>query len=241
MIDCHCHLPFVKKSEWGSLEKSSIDQWVMGGYEPKEWDVQLQLKDQFPGKIKTCFGLHPWYVRSDQFELDCDFDLLKEKVFDADLIGEVGLDFFERDGDLKKELQISVFEKQLEMSTGQPFVFHIVKAHGKALEILNDHPVKGFVHSFSGAPEVASSYLDLGLLLSFSPAILNENNKKARAALEVTPVEKLLIESDSPSGPESDEYSQQSLLNVAGEVAKIKGVGLEDLYKQVELNFQTLF
>lgn len=239
--DCHSHLSFLSEEEAIELiESTPNDQgWVLGGYQPNEWECQVSLKNKFPHRIKTCYGLHPWYVKSDEFDLSRDSEDLKIWSDQADFIGEVGLDFFGDESILKKDTQIHVFEKQLELAMGKPFVLHVVQAHGKALEILKDHPVKGFVHSFSGSIEVAERYLQEGLLLSFGTNLLNENFKKARETFKELPIEKILIESDTPSHALDTESPLRNLQLVYKEAAKIRGMDLEGFREQIATNFSS--
>ncbi len=241
-VDCHCHLSFLNGDEAQNIIVAQPDhQWLMGGYQPSEWEEQVRLKKAHPTQLKTCYGLHPWYVKSDEFNLFRDMEALKIWADQADLIGEVGLDFHGDDPSIKKDLQMNVFEQQLDFSSGQPFVFHVVQAHGKALEILNNYSVKGFVHSFSGSIEVAERYFSEGILLSFSTSILNENFKKGREAVEQLPIEALLIESDTPSHPLDEDNPVDNLERVYAEVAKIRQIEVEELASQVATNLEKLF
>ena len=239
--DCHCHLSFLEEERaFQYIKGAQNNQWLMGGYQPTEWEHQVALKKQYPNQILTSYGLHPWFVKSDEFNFDLDLEALKIWIDQADWIGEVGLDFHGEESTLKKELQINVFEKQLELSTSMPFVFHIVQAHGKALEILNNYSVKGFVHGFSGSIEVADKYFTEGILLSFGPGILNENYKKARAALKELPIEAILIESDTPSHPVDDGHPIEVLEKVYKQASLIREISVEDLKVQVNRNFSKL-
>ncbi len=241
IVDCHCHLSFLSMHEADQTVQSNPNHfWILGGYQPSEWEAQVYLKKQFPKQIRSCYGLHPWYVKSDEFEISRDLEALKIWSAQADFLGEVGLDFFGDDAHLKKELQINVFEQQLDLSTGQPFVFHVVKAHGKALEVLNNFSVKGFVHSFSGSIEVAEKYFAEGILLSFGPNILNENFKKGRQAVAELPKEALLIESDTPGHPLDEEDPIENLNKVYEEVASLRQTSVDDLKAQVRLNLENL-
>lgn len=245
-VDCHCHLSFLDEKETSSLiqswQKSQASEfiWVMGGYQPSEWEVQVELKQTYPQSLKTCYGLHPWYVKSEEFDLSRDMEALKIWIDQADFIGEVGLDFFGDAQTLKKDLQLNVFEKQLQLSTGRPYVFHIVQAHGPALDILKDYNTSGYIHSFTGSIEVAEQYIDLGYLLSFGPNVLNPNYKKAREVLAEIPLDKLLLESDTPSHPLDEADPMKNLQKVYEEVSRIRGLSMLELADLVNSNFQRL-
>lgn len=232
-FDCHSHLSFLNFEEALQVIETAgaSKKWIMGGYQPTEWEHQVELKNQFPDQIKTCFGLHPWYIKSKEFDLSRDLDELKIWAEQADFVGEVGLDFFGDESTLKKEIQLNVFERQLEIAHNKPFVFHVVQAHGKALDILKDYSVKGFVHSFSGSIEVAEQYLSHNVLLSFGPNILNDNFKKAREALRLLPDEGILFESDSPSNAIDDSDPNDKIASVLSAAAEIRKTTVEELIK----------
>ena len=245
-IDCHSHLSFLSPEMVESVieksEKMGLRQWVMGGYDCKDWQKQIHLKKSFSRQVKTCFGLHPWKVISmSEEKIKSEFMELQKIESQADLIGEVGMDFFVQRGKEQKEKQESCLRIQLEMQNSKPFVFHVVQAHGAVLDILNDYPgVKGFVHSFSGSSEVAKAYMGKNILLSIGPQVLNPNFKKVRAALEAIDMESLLIESDAPESPDQHSYSLKLYFQVANEVAKLKKVDVQDLLNQVSENFKRL-
>ena len=111
-IDSHSHLSFLSTHEGEEIITGAPDElsWVLGGYQPSEWEAQLALKQKFPERIKTCYGLHPWFVRSEEFNLSLDLEALKIWSDQADFIGEVGLDFFGDPQVLKKKCR-SMFLK----------------------------------------------------------------------------------------------------------------------------------
>jgi len=122
----------------------------------------------------------------------------------------------------------------------KPFVLHVVQAHGKALDLLKDYEVKGFVHGYSGSTEVAEQYFDMGILLSFGTGVLNENFKKARQAVKDLPAEAILIESDTPSSHDDRGDSLDLRMQVLNEVAKIRQVTVEELERQVSINIKSV-
>lgn len=240
--DCHCHFAFYAPDKLkAQMEKSPKDLVrVMGGYSPEDWLAQEKVKEQYPGLFYSAYGLHPWYVRSPDFDLQESLEQLKIHVDRADFIGEVGLDYFENGMDLKKEIQLHAFETQLDLGCDRPYVFHIVQAHGPALNLLKDYQAKGFVHAFSGALEVAEAYWDLGISLSFGPQILNPQFKKARQVLKEIPLSFLLLESDAPQNQEDKADPTSLYLQVVREVSLIKGLSEEKLMIQVAQNIEKL-
>lgn len=245
-IDCHSHLSFLSPEMVQSIISKAgqmgLSHWVMGGYDHKDWQKQHNLKMIFKDELTTCFGLHPWKViELSDSRINEEMTELYTVISHAGLIGETGLDFFVSQGKAQALKQERCFRAHLELGVKKPYVFHIVQAHGKALEILNDYPkTKGFVHSFSGSEEVAKAYISKGIMLSIGPGVLNPQFKKLRETLKSIDLKSLLLESDAPEGPRELSYSLKNYFQVANEVAKIKQVDVQELLKQISENFKSL-
>ena len=245
MIDCHCHLSFLQDSQVQSIVDQSplAKQWIMAGYDPKDWQRQLQIKSQFPKQTMTGEGLHPWFVTSPDFDLQTAMEAFATYWPQADWVGELGLDYSKSKA--QRNLQLQALEGQLSQVADQkPLVLHVVQAHADMLSLLEQTSGSGFVHGFTGSAEVAHRYKEAGFLLSFGPGILKSHFKKARAALESLPLDAILIESDSPAGPSAegscgaetnDVYDQ-----VLKEVALIKKIDVNTLEEQIVKNIKGL-
>eukprot|EP01138_Halocafeteria_seosinensis_P006954 gb/GECG01007112.1/.p1 GENE.gb/GECG01007112.1/~~gb/GECG01007112.1/.p1 ORF type:complete len:391 (+),score=58.49 gb/GECG01007112.1/:1-1173(+) len=155
------------------------------------------------------FGVHPYKVE-EALEFKDEDDGLNWKEFLEQLllahpyagVGEIGIHHASGCADMEK--QMDIFEQQLELAAEmkRPVSIHCVKAYGKLLEALKKYkPPKVLLHSYSGGTEMMQAFDRLEgveVFYSFSGSISNENHKKARESVSVAPIEKLLIESDSP-------------------------------------------
>lgn len=269
-IDSHCHMADARLF---SLDSSCLESWleeakcrglryfIQGGIGPEDWDRQLILAEKYKNQIGLCFGLHPYWVAEHSAQ-ECEeaLDQLAHKILSAPLIGELGLDFrpkilgsFEA-GDIgaqekAKEKQITFFELQLELaqSLRKPVVLHLVQAHEEALRILDlwGVPVAGgFVHSFNGSAQKARDFLERGLLLSIGSPLLRPDNEKLKQTVREIPMEKLLIETDSPDQP-GPKYQGKlnplsSLFDVAEEVGRIKGISWTEVLDKSRDNLKRL-
>ena len=89
-IDAHCHLSDerVEKEAKTWVKRAilaNVNQLMIGGVEPSEWDRQEALQISFPEMIKTSFGIHPWWVeRYSRSELDQFLKLLEELIKNLD-------------------------------------------------------------------------------------------------------------------------------------------------------------
>lgn len=219
-IDGHCHLadPRLAESEsqWlADCRASGIEQFVLGGVDPQDWDRQIEFRKRVAGfgfSAHLTFGLHPWFVAGHTDE-ECEkafADLKNRILFRAEArdhgivgIGEMGLD------SLKGEmpLQEKWFRKQWEFAqeVGMPVVLHVVRAHVEATQILGMPRGlpggSGIVHSFSEGPEIAMEYVNRGFLLSISGVVARKGFQKLkRAVVQVSPQD-LSFESDAPDQP----------------------------------------
>ena len=169
-------------------------------------------------------GVHPHEI--DWLEIDTLREYAKNEKIVA--IGEIGLDYH-YDG-YDREKQISAFEKQLELAKelDKPVIIHSRDATQDTLEILRKYNPKGVVHCFSGSAETAKEIVDLGMYLGFTGVITFKNAKRAIEALSVTPLDRILCETDCPymaPEPHRGERNDSTMLcYILEKMAQVKGV-----------------
>ena len=115
-------------------------------------------------------------------------------------IGEIGLDYYWAENP-PRELQQQVLRSQLALARELrlPVIFHDRDAHGDSLAIVKEFPdVTGVFHCFSGSPEMAQELLGMGWYLGFDGPVTYKNARRAPEVAAVTPLERMLIETDSP-------------------------------------------
>ena len=114
-------------------------------------------------------------------------------------IGEIGLDYYWKDN--PRELQQRVFRSQLALARelDLPAVVHDREAHGDCMDIVREFPgVRGVFHCFSGSAEMACELLRLGWMISFTGVLTYKNARKAVEAAQAVPLDRIMIETDSP-------------------------------------------
>ena len=114
-------------------------------------------------------------------------------------VGEIGLDYYwDKD---HKALQKEMFERQicLALELDLPVIVHDREAHEDCLEMIARYPaLRGVFHCFSGSAEMATELLRRGWYLGFDGPLTYKNNKTAPRVLAVTPMDRILVETDSP-------------------------------------------
>ena len=161
-------------------------------------------------------------------------------------IGEIGLDYYWNKEN--KELQKELFIKQIEIANrlNLPIVIHTRDAAVDTIQILKEYPVnnKGIFHCCPLNQELIKSGLELGFYISFSGNITFKN-AKSDVVVPLVPMNRLLIETDSPyltpepfRGTRND---SSKVKLVAERIAKIHGITLEEVAKITYENANTIF
>ena len=114
-------------------------------------------------------------------------------------IGEIGLDYYW--DDTHKQQQKELFRRQIEMALrlDKPIIVHDREAHGDSLDLVREYPeLRGVFHCYSGSAEMAKELLKRGWYLGFDGPVTYKNARKTLEVLEICPLDRLLIETDSP-------------------------------------------
>lgn len=182
---------------------------LVPSYGPEEWGRQDRLLKH--DGVVCALGIHPWRVVGGDSELLNQLDhgfashgtRWGEKLV---AVGEFGLDRCRPEFKNCFDDQVALFKRHLEWANklSLPVILHVVKAHGKALELLKFNPpvAGGVIHSFAGPMELIGDYANLGFYFSYSGNLAHSD--KARQALKATPPDRLLFETDGPDGPKPE-------------------------------------
>ncbi len=160
-------------------------------------------------------------------------------------LGEIGLDYHW--GEPPREVQQEVFERQLKLACelDMPVVIHSRDACEDTMNLLRKYRPKGVMHCFSGSAETAAEVVKLGMYVGFTGVLTFKNSKKARAACAAVPLDRLLLETDSPymaPEPFRGQKSESSMIKyTAAAMAQIKGVSAEKMIQTARDNACRLF
>lgn len=162
-------------------------------------------------------------------------------------IGEIGLDYYWPENP-PRDFQQQVFRAQLELALelNLPVIVHDREAHGDSLAIVKEYPaLRGVFHCYSGSVEMARELLRRGWYLGFDGPITYKNAAKAPEVIAACPVERILLETDSPylapvpnRGKRND---SRNLPFIAARVAQIKGMMIDQVAEVTLQNGKKLF
>ena len=167
-------------------------------------------------------------------------------------LGETGLDYFRLNGRSVDEMewQRERFRVHIRAAhqTGLPLVIHTRSSSADTLEVLTaegGHRLSGVFHCFTETMDVARAALDLGFYISFSGIITFKNAEDLRAVARFVPLDRCLIETDSPylaPAPFRGKTNTPALVPwVAKQIAELKGVPVEEIARETSANFEHLF
>lgn len=191
-------------------------------------------------------GIHPTTVHErDEEEFEAMMTYLDHPQVVA--VGEIGLDYY---WDVShKELQIEMFKKQIEIANKHklPVIIHMRNSWEDIYTILESNKVNevGVIHCFSEGPEEARKFLDLGYYLGFGGILTFKNGDNVREVLEMTPIDRILSETDSPylaPVPKRGKRNEPSFVMYVGEkIGELNKTVPEDVMKQIIENYKSLF
>jgi len=233
-------------------KKAGVDIIVNCGSSMRSSRASVELAGRYD-YIYATVGVHPHDVKSMDEEKFESLKLLASapKVI---AIGEIGLDYFYEHSE--RELQKVWFAKQIEFAIeiGLPVIIHNRDAHEDTFDVLEKgcqdaiavgKVLRGVIHCFSGSAEMASRFVKLGFFIAFGGAITFKNSRKSLEAIEVVPIERILIETDCPylaPEPFRGKRNTSAYLNfVVDKIEEVKGMGHEDIAKQTYDNAKVLF
>lgn len=229
-----------------SLKEHGIDKVVNVGASLKSCEITLQLMKEYPF-IYGAMGVHP----SETAELNEEnFVWLREQCACNKVVavGEIGLDYHWKEPE--EAVQKLWFERQMELAreVDLPVIIHSREAAKDTLDMmkaLRAGEIGGVVHCYSYTKELAREYLNMDYYFGIGGVITFKNSKKLKEAVEYIPLEKILLETDSPYlSPEPYRGRRNSSLNlpcVAQAVAELKGITYEEVVEATCRNACRLF
>lgn len=197
--------------------------------------------------IYASVGIHPEFAGNVK---PGDYDVIKRLAMDTPkvkAIGEIGIDYYYPDSATQVD-QILCFKTQIDIARelNLPIIVHDRESKGDVMRVLKDKKVSnGVLHCFSGSAETAKIYVDMGLMISFTGVITFKNARKAIEALKVIPVERLMIETDSPyMAPEpfrGRRNDSRYVKFVAEKMAEVKNMDFDEFCKITYENGKRFF
>jgi TatD DNase family protein len=251
LFDAHCHLQLPqfdadRNAVLARMQETQTGAIVVGtDLETSKAGLELAQQHDF---LWASVGLHPNDNLKEEFNAEAFEKLARDAKVVA--IGECGLDYFRSGGtDEEKVAQKIRFQKQIELAlkVKKPLIVHCRNAHDDCFSVLQKTAIATqvpvIIHFFTGTAELAQKYLEIGCYLSFpGPVTYTDMYDES---IKVTPVEKILAETDSPFAAPVPFRGKRNepvyVEEVVKKIALLKGLTAEAMSRQIILNSQRVF
>ncbi|MBI4938845.1 MAG: TatD family hydrolase [Nitrosomonadales bacterium] len=250
MVDSHCHLDFPELAEildevLANMRQGGVSHALCVGVTLENFPRIRQLVER-QEQLYASVGVHP------DHELDAEptqamlVQLAQHPRVVA--IGETGLDYFRLKGDL--EWQRARFRTHVRAAreSRKPLIVHCREAAQDTLRILAEEGASeagGVMHCFTESLEVAQAAMEMNFLISFSGIVTFKSAISLKEVARRIPLERMLIETDAPylaPAPYRGKLNQPAYVKyVAEEIAKLRGIPLEEVARVTTDNFCRLF
>lgn len=253
-IDSHCHINFpelaVRLPEiLARMQENRVSHALCVSVDLPDFPQVLALAEKYP-HIYASVGVHPDYEDTPEPSLDELIRLSQHPKVVA--IGETGLDYYRLQGDLEWQRERFRTHIRASRATGKPLIIHTRSASEDTIRILREEGAgtdvggaAGVMHCFTESLQVAQAAMEMGFYISFSGIVTFKSAKELQAVARAVPLERMLIETDSPylaPVPHRGKMNEPGLVcHVAEFLAGLKEVPLERLARQTSDNFFTLF
>jgi len=248
-LDSHCHINDIEsykddlKEVLEKMVSNNVLKCLIVSLNPKEYEISSKI--YHPSiEFKKSIGIYPEDIdKYSEEEINKFFEIMKTD--DCVAIGEIGLDYHWCPD--TKEEQKKWFIKQIEIanSLNKPIIVHSRDAIQDTFDILKNNPCKGVIHCYSASAEMAKEFVKLGFYISLAGTCTWKNAKEPIEVIKAVPLDKLLIETDSPyltPAPNRGKRNDPSnVIYVGHKIMEIKGISEEELTKQININYDTLF
>lgn len=251
LFDSHTHLDDKKfdldrDEVIKEVQEAGVVYALNAGADMESSKRAIALANKYPF-IYASVGVHP----SDAaYMTDEDIETLRKLAADEKVvaIGEIGLDYHYDNTD--KPAQKKWFDAQMSLAAEleMPVIIHDREAHGDCMEILRKYDLAktgGVLHCFSGSLEMARQAIKMGMYISIAGPVTYKNSLTLKEVAANIPLERMLIETDSPYLTPQLYRGQRNTSAyvglVAEEIARLRGIDVQEVAKATLENAKRLF
>jgi len=248
-IDTHCHLDILESTPEETIieaKQVGVQRMVTIAVDEPSLDFVSSTVQEFPA-VYGSVGFHPHDASKLTKSLLQKIRQLAEEQHKLIAIGEIGLDYHYMNS--PAEIQQQAFRKQLQLAVelNLPVILHSREAETDTLNIMQEFPVPshGVAHSFTSSIEMARTLVEMGWYLGINGIVTFKNAEDLRKVVRWLPLDRLLLETDSPFlAPipfRGKPNKPAHIPAIAGFIAELRKISLEELSEQTSANAQRLF
>jgi TatD DNase family protein len=251
LFDSHAHIDAKRfdedRDEVIQRAKANGVHFIMNpGVDLESSKKAIELAEKYEG-IYAAVGYHPHEAKlMDDTMLELLKSLAKHEKVRA--IGEIGLDHHYDHSPRKVQKEWFIKQVRLAKSLNLPVIIHDREANADTLKILKNE--KAFesgvlMHCYSGSKEMAEQYIALGAYISLAGPVTFKNAKTPKAVAEFVPLDRILIETDSPyltPEPNRGKRNESAYVEyICNQIAQLKGISFDKVAEATTANAKKLF
>jgi TatD DNase family protein len=253
-IDSHCHINFPELAArlpeiFSKMAENQVTHALCVSVDLPDFPQIRELAENYP-HIYASVGVHPDYEETPEPSVDELVRLSEHPKVVA--IGETGLDYYRLQGDLEWQRERFRTHIRASRATGKPLIIHTRSASEDTIRIMREEGAGtnaggagGVMHCFTESLDVAEAAIEMGFYISFSGIVTFKSAKDLQAVARAVPLERTLIETDSPylaPVPFRGKMNEPGFVrHVAEYLATLKGIPLDRVAQQTTDNFFNLF
>ena len=249
-IDSHCHINFPELADnidevLATMRANQVSDALCVSVDLEKFPQILALAEQHDN-IYASVGVHPDYELETEPTQEELVRLAKHPKVIA--IGETGLDYFRLTGDLEWQRKRFRTHIRAAVESGKPLIIHTRSASADTLRLMQEEgadKIGGVMHCFTESLEVALAAIEMNFYISFSGIVTFKKALELKEVATRIPLERMLIETDSPylaPVPFRGKLNQPGYVkHVAEEIAKLRGISVEEVGEATSNNFKQLF
>ncbi|MGS2716552.1 TatD family hydrolase [Eionea flava] len=253
LIDSHCHLDRLNLEKYDNQLSSAIDaalargvqQLLCVGISVNNRQAVVDIAEQYP-QVVSSVGVHPLDVKEG---LATEEDLIRWSEHPKVVaLGESGLDYYYSEDDKPLQQESFVIHLQAAKRAQLPVIVHTRDAREDTLNLIREYGSEvsaGVLHCFTESWDMAKQAIDMNYMISISGIVTFKNATELREVVKKIPMDRLLVETDSPYlAPvpfRGKSNEPQYVREVAEYIAELKGVTFAELADATTQNFYRLF
>ncbi len=249
-IDSHCHLDFPELANrldevLARMQDNQVTHALCVSVNMQDFPRVLALAEAHT-HLYASVGVHPDYPDVTEPSVEELVRVAQHPKIVA--IGETGLDYYRLTGDLEWQRQRFRNHIQAAIKCSKPLIIHTRSAAEDTIRLMQEEGADkagGVMHCFTESWEVAQAALDFGFYISFSGIVTFKNAKALKEVAQKVPLERMLIETDSPylaPVPFRGKTNEPGFVkHVAEEIARLRNCDVDTIAQQTTNNFIKLF
>lgn len=253
LVDSHCHLDRIDLQPFNnSLDEAldcarnqGVEHFLCVAIDQQNQAEVFAIADAY-NDVSASVGIHPLYTEGQQADLDYLCTQARHPKVVA--IGETGLDYYYSSQTKAQQQNMFTTHVAAAVKLNLPLIIHSRDARQDTLDILAQggaEKVAGVLHCFTESLQMAQAAIEMGFYVSFSGILTFKNAQELRKVAKQLPLERLLVETDSPYLTpvpyRGKPNSPRHVVEVAKCLAELKAVSYAEICQQTTENFKRLF